>query len=54
MLYSKVLADLAIWEPHTFEAIVRTSRERAIVDKLPGVNEPATDNRVFVSEPKEK
>lgn len=48
--FRKVLADLAIWEPHTFEAIVRTSRERAVADNLLKINEPETDNRIYIKE----
>lgn len=44
----KVLADLAIWEPQTFEAIARIGRERAVTDELDGVKErQTTDNGVF-------
>lgn len=46
----KVLADLAIWEPQTFETIVRIARERAVQDDLEGVRERhTTDNRVFMA-----
>lgn len=44
--YSKVLADLAIWEPKTFEAIVNTCRQRAVEDRILGINETSTDNKV--------
>lgn len=48
---SKVLADLAIWEPQTFEAIVRIGRERAVNDNMDGVKERSTtDNRVYLSD----
>lgn len=47
---SKVLADLAIWEPQTFEAIVRIGRERAVNDNIDGVKERhSTDNRVYLN-----
>lgn len=42
---SKVLADLAIWEPKTFEAIIDTCRQRAVVDGIKGVNENQIDNK---------
>lgn len=41
------MADLAIWEPKTFESLALIARERAIQDGLYGVNESAADNRVF-------
>lgn len=44
------MADLAIWEPQTFEAIVRIGRERAVNDNLDGVKERhSTDNRVYLN-----
>jgi len=45
MLNRKALADLAIWEPKTFEAIVNTCRQRAIEDGIKGINEKQTDNK---------
>ncbi|KAJ6636214.1 NADH dehydrogenase [ubiquinone] iron-sulfur protein 4, mitochondrial [Pseudolycoriella hygida] len=45
LLNRKVLADLAIWEPKTFEAIVNTCRQRAVLDGIPGINEIHTDNK---------
>lgn len=36
-LNRKVLADLAIWEPRTFEALARVSRTAAIEANLNGV-----------------
>ena len=50
LLNRKVLADLAAWEPQTFEAITKIGRETAVRDNLNGVQEPTTDNRVFVPE----
>lgn len=51
IFYRKVLADLAIWEPQTFEAIVRIGRERAVNDNIDGVKErSSTDNRVYLND----
>lgn len=45
--YSKVLADLAMWEPKTFESLAMVARDRAIQDEAWGVNEPQNEgNRV--------
>lgn len=46
---SKVLADLAIWEPKTFEAIVNTCRQRAVDDGIKGVSEKQTDNKLVTT-----
>ncbi|KAG4069655.1 hypothetical protein HA402_014678 [Bradysia odoriphaga] len=46
MLNRKALADLAIWEPKTFEAIVNTCRQRAVNDGIEGINEKQTDNKL--------
>lgn len=51
LCYSKTLADLAIWEPKTFEAIARIARERAKTDDIWGTNELQIDNSVFISDP---
>lgn len=32
--FRKVLADLSVWEPRSFEALVKIARERAIEDGL--------------------
>lgn len=37
--YSKSLADLAIWEPKSFESLAMIARERALQDGLRGVHE---------------
>ena len=47
----KSLADLAGCEPKSFEAIVRIARERALTDDLYGLNEPSTNNKVYIFEP---
>lgn len=43
----KSLADLAIWEPKSFESLAMIARERAVQDGLYGINEKDADNRVF-------
>lgn len=45
--FRKVLSDLAIWEPRSFEALVKLSRERAVVEGLPGLNERSVMNQVY-------
>lgn len=45
--YRKALADLAIWEPKSFESLVKLSRERAVVDTLPGLTERSAMNQVY-------
>ncbi|XP_036326064.1 39S ribosomal protein L20, mitochondrial [Rhagoletis pomonella] len=47
LLNKKALADLAIWEPRSFEALVKLSRERAVVESLPGLNERSVMNQVY-------
>ncbi|XP_075161347.1 mitochondrial ribosomal protein L20 [Haematobia irritans] len=47
LLNRKVLADLAIWEPRSFEALANLSRERAVVETLPGVSERSVMNQVY-------
>ncbi|XP_055903274.1 39S ribosomal protein L20, mitochondrial [Eupeodes corollae] len=47
LLNKKVLADLAIWEPKSFESLVKISRERAAVDGLPDLKERSTMNQVY-------
>ncbi|XP_061389649.1 large ribosomal subunit protein bL20 [Musca vetustissima] len=47
LLNRKVLSDLAIWEPRSFEALVNLSRERAVVETLPGLNERSVMNQVY-------
>lgn len=54
LLNRKVLADLAVWEPQTFEAITRIGRERAVQDQLDGVKERTTPNYVLFNEEKFK
>lgn len=41
------MADLAIWEPKSFESLAMIARERAAQDGLRGLNEKNADNRVF-------
>lgn len=49
-IFRKALADLAVWEPQTFETISRISRETALEHRLDGVKQRLdTDNRVFLS-----
>lgn len=40
------MADLAIWEPKSFESLAMIARERGIQDGLYGINEKDADNRV--------
>lgn len=47
LLNKKALADLAIWEPKSFESLVKLSRERAVVDSLPGLKERSVMNQVY-------
>lgn len=44
--FRKTLADLAAWEPRTFEALALTSRERAAQDGLRNLDEKNYDNKV--------
>lgn len=46
LLNRKVLADLAIWEPKSFEALANIGRETAVENDLPGVNEIDFDNKI--------
>lgn len=41
------MADLAAWEPKTFESLAMIARERAAQDGLRGLHEVNADNRVF-------
>lgn len=43
---SKSLADLAAWEPKSFESLAMIARERAAQDGLRGLHEKEADNRV--------
>lgn len=45
--HSKTLADLSIWEPKTFEALARISREKAAENGL-NLHEKALDNDVYL------
>ncbi|XP_065359329.1 large ribosomal subunit protein bL20m [Calliphora vicina] len=47
LINRKILSDLAIWEPRSFEALVKLSRERAVVETLPGLNERSIMNQVY-------
>ncbi|XP_037939229.1 39S ribosomal protein L20, mitochondrial [Teleopsis dalmanni] len=47
LLNRKMLADLAIWEPRSFEALVKISRERAAVEGLPDIRERSAMNQVY-------
>lgn len=47
LVFSKSLADLAIWEPKTFEALTMIARDRALCDGMWGVDEKNADNRVY-------
>lgn len=42
-----MLADLAIWEPRSFEALAQLSRERAVVEGMPGIQERSVMNQVY-------
>uniref|UniRef100_A0A1A9WCT2 Large ribosomal subunit protein bL20m n=1 Tax=Glossina brevipalpis TaxID=37001 RepID=A0A1A9WCT2_9MUSC len=46
-LNRKVLSDLAIWEPRSFEALVKLSRERAATDCMPDLKERSVMNQVY-------
>lgn len=52
--YSKSLADLAAWEPKSFESLAMIARERAAQDGLRGLHEKNADNRVFYSTDEQK
>lgn len=51
---SKSLADLAAWEPKSFEALAMIARERAAQDGLRGLHEKEADNRVVYSTDEQK
>lgn len=45
--HRKTLADLAIWEPKSFEALALIARERGVQDGLRGIHEHGhQDDRV--------
>lgn len=46
LINKKVLSELAVWEPRTFETLAKIARERAVVDGLEGVQAPHTPNGV--------
>lgn len=48
------MADLAIWEPKSFESLVMVAREKAIQDGLRGVHEKDVDNRVYYYQDEQK
>lgn len=50
----KSLADLAAWEPKTFEALAMVARERAAQDGLRGLHEKDADNRVVYATDEQK
>lgn len=52
--YRKSLADLAAWEPKSFESLAMIARERAAQDGLRGLHEKNADNRVFYSNDEQK
>ncbi|XP_031635843.1 39S ribosomal protein L20, mitochondrial [Contarinia nasturtii] len=54
MLNRKSLADLAAWEPKSFESLVMIARERAVQDGLRGVHEVNADNRVVYANDEQK
>jgi len=43
----KMLSDLAIWEPRSFEALVNISQERAAVEGLPDIKRRSAFNQVY-------
>nr|XP_044251749.1 50S ribosomal protein L20 isoform X1 [Drosophila takahashii] len=47
LLNKKVLSDLAIWEPRSFEALVKISRERAAVEGMPDIKRRSAFNQVY-------
>lgn len=49
LFYRKSLADLAAWEPKSFESLAMIARERAALDGLRGLHEKNADNRVVFS-----
>ena len=50
----KSLADLAAWEPKSFESLALIARERAAQDGLRGLHEIDADNRVVYSNDEQK
>lgn len=52
--FRKVLADLAAWEPKSFESLAMIARERAAQDGLRGLHEKQADNRVVYSTDEQK
>lgn len=42
-----MLADLAAWEPRTFEALALASREKAAHDSMLGLHERDFQNNVY-------
>lgn len=48
------MADLAAWEPKTFESLAMIAREKAAQDGLRGLHEKDSDNRVFYSTDEQK
>lgn len=46
LTYSKMLAELAAWEPRTFEALALTAREKAAQGASFGYHEQTADNKV--------
>lgn len=53
-IYRKSLADLAAWEPKSFESLALIARERAAQDGLRGLHEKDADNRVVYSNDEQK
>lgn len=49
-----MLADLAAWEPKSFESLALIARERAIQDGIQGVLQENADNRVVYSTDEQK
>ncbi|KAH8257318.1 hypothetical protein KR038_007217 [Drosophila bunnanda] len=46
-IFRKMLSDLAIWEPRSFETLVNISRERAAVEGLPDIKRRSAFNQVY-------
>lgn len=47
LINRKVLSDLAIWEPRTFETLAKIARERAVSDGLQGITASHHPNGVI-------
>ncbi|XP_037908388.1 LOW QUALITY PROTEIN: 39S ribosomal protein L20, mitochondrial [Hermetia illucens] len=47
LLNKKILSDLAIWEPRTFEALAKIARERAAMEGYGTLREQSVVNKVF-------